>query len=181
MSTPTIPPPAQVVLAVLSARWERVWPDLCRELEQCLGPVCHDSGLMDFTQTDYYDAELGTPIQRRLLGFERLAPMDSLPELKLWTNELEERHARPDGRRRCNLDPGLLTLERLVLATGKNYTHRIYLGRGIWADLTLIYQFGAWRSFPWTFGDYAGPRLQEHLTRLRERYKSALDRENHGD
>ena len=87
---------------------------------------------------------------------------------------MEQRRAGPDGRRLFNLDPGLLSQERLVLATGKNYTHRLYLGQGIWGDLTLIFQNGGWRAQPWTFPDYAGPELQEHLTRLRVRHKEKL-------
>ncbi|MFO7717865.1 MAG: DUF4416 family protein [Thermodesulfobacteriota bacterium] len=171
MSTPTPAPDALLVFAVLSSTWETVWPHVGRQLAETFGPV-HDFGeRLLFTHTDYYNAELGTPLYRRLLYAETLYPQDRLAEAKLQTNAIEDSWRDTQGRRRINLDPGLLSLERLVLATGKGFTHRIYLQEGIWADLTLIYQKGAWRSFSWTFADYAEPTLQAWLTRLREYYK----------
>ena len=93
---------------------------------------------------------------------------------KLFTNGLEETLARPDGSRRVNLDPGLLTQERFVLGTGKNFTHRVYLGEGIFADLTLVFQAGSWQTLPWTFPDYASPDMLEILTDIRLRYRRDL-------
>ncbi len=172
MSTPKIPKPAMVYLSILSGRWERFWPGLLDDLIGHLGPVAFQSEPMNFSHTSYYDEELGTPITRRILAFDRLVPHDELAEIKLFTNNLEDRLCRTDGRRICNLDPGLLTLERLVLATGKNYTHRIYLTSGIWADLTLVYIGGKWNTLPWTFPDYADEKMQKHLLFLRDMYKN---------
>lgn len=93
--------------------------------------------------------------------------------VKLMTHDLEQRHAL-DGKRLFNLDPGLLTQERLVLATGKNFAHRIYLGEGIFADLTLVFQNGQWNVLPWTFRDYAGKALQSVLSTMRQRYREKL-------
>jgi len=166
--------PALLVCSVLSARWQRIWPGLLHELEDLFGPVAGVHGPEPFTHTGYYDAELGAPLQRRFLAFDELLPHDRLAWAKLQTNELERRHSREDGRRLVNLDPGLLSLERLVLATGKNYTHRIYLSQGIWADLTLIYQRNKWQVLPWTFPDYADSSMQHHLLRLREHYKERV-------
>jgi hypothetical protein len=174
MSTPMIPSPALLFLSILSSRWECFWPCLLDDLQDHFGPLAYQSDLLQFDYTTYYDAELGTPISRRILAFERLAPQDFLVQTKLLTNELEQRLTLEDGRRLCNLDPGLLCLERLVLGTGKNYTHRIYLADGIWADLTLIHQHGQWKTLPWTFPDYADREMQEHLTRLRDLYKTLL-------
>ena len=174
MSTPAIPLPAKPVLSILSARWDRFWPELKQTLEQRLSPMDHVSEKIPFTQTTYYDDELGTPISRRLISFERLIPMDELPELKLWTNTLEKEVADTTGNRLFNLDPGYLNQERLVLATGKNFTHRIYLHSGIWADLTLIFQRGGWVDLPWTFPDYATAEIKDHLTRIRSTYTLQL-------
>ena len=73
-----------------------------------------------------------------------------------------------------NLDPGYLLYERFVLATGKNFSHRIYIGRGIYADLTLVYQKGAYRSLPWTYPDYAADTMRAFLTTVREHYAADL-------
>ncbi len=177
MSTPKIPDPALLFLSVLCARWEEIWPQLEPSLEGHFGPAAYVSDLIPFTQTRYYDEELGTPIYRRVLAFETLLPHDRLAWAKLLTNALERRFTSAGGNRLVNLDPGLVSLERLVLATGKNFTHRIYQGQGIWADLTLIYTAGAWQTLPWTFPDYAGPELQKHLSILRELYKTRLKAE----
>ena len=83
----------------------------------------YESALIPFTQTAYYNKEMGQPIARRILSFSRPLALDGLPEIKLATNALENERAR-DGRRLFNLDPGYITLERLVLATGKNFSHR---------------------------------------------------------
>jgi hypothetical protein len=157
---------------VLSCRWPE-WDFLEAELTASLGPISYRSGPIPFVETSYYDQELGTPLTREIFGFSRLIEQDALPDIKLWTNSLEqERTVR--GRRLYNLDPGLLTYERLVLATGKNFTHRIYLGKSIWADLTLIYQRGKWRILPWTFPDYAGAIVQRHLEQIRHLYAETM-------
>ncbi len=182
MSTPREPQPGKAVLSVLAqGSWwapgqDNGWESLRAELVAHFGPVDYESEPLAFDHTDYYGPELGAPLLRRLLGFERLVPLDGLKDLKLATNELERRFARPDGTRRVNLDPGLVTLERLVLASGKNFTHRVYLGGGIWADLTLIYnKRRGWVTLPWTFPDYATEDMTRRLTALRTLYKTAIE------
>jgi hypothetical protein len=176
MSRPQAPFSAQLIVSVLSSRLVQIWPDAARELESRWGPLDYVSEPFPFTQTRYYDQELGTPIMRRIVAFEQLQAQDRLPEIKLGTNALEDEWRDGEGRRKLNLDPGLVCLERLVLATGKNFTHRIYLGQGIFADLTLVYQRGGWQVLPWTFPDYAGGQVQDVLTRIRSRYKQKLRR-----
>ena len=173
MSTPATPLPARTFLSVLGVRWDAFWADLRPRLEELLGPVDYESGPIPFTQTSYYDRELGSPISRRILSSSRLLAMDDLPGVKLATNSLEEEWRR-SGRRLFNLDPGYVTQERLVLATGKNFTHRVYLSGGIWADLTLIFQGGDWQDLPWTFPDYATPEIKAHLTLIRDMYRAGL-------
>ncbi|AMK12320.1 DUF4416 family protein [Pseudodesulfovibrio indicus] len=170
MSTPKTPDPGMLVISVLSADWGAFWPQVGAELADRFGPF-DPSEEFDFDQTDYYDKELGTPITRRLLAFDALRPLDELADIKLWTNSVEQRFAR-DGRRLFNLDPGFLTQQSLVLATGKNFSHRIYLKDGIWADLTLIWQKKRWVDFPWTFPDYAGEAMKSRLTKLRQSYRN---------
>jgi hypothetical protein len=94
--------------------------------------------------------------------------MESLPDIKLYTNELESLFTT-GGQRKVNIDPGLLSEERFILATGKNFTHRIYLREGIYADLTLIYQQDSFRALPWTFLDHQDPSLIHYLNMLRQK------------
>lgn len=173
MSTPKIPDPGLLVISILSASWDQFWPGLLGELEERFGKADDISEPFAFDQTGYYDAELGTPITRRIVAFETLRPLDELADIKLFTNSLEARHGS-DTARLFNLDPGFVTVQNLVLATGKKFTHRIYLKEGIWADLTMIWQKKQWVEFPWTFPDYAGADMKTRLTKLRQSYKSKL-------
>lgn len=147
-------------------------------LTALMGEVVYDSGLMPFNATLYYEPEFGPGLKRRFLGFGPLVsqdPLRSLVPAKLGTVALEKALSL-DGRRRYNLDPGFINHERLVLATGKNYTHRIYLGEGVFADLTLIRRRTGFVVLPWTFPDYALPEVQAHLEAMRDlfgRFKAA--------
>ena len=197
MSIPREPHPGKLMLSVLAAAdwWDLAWPDFRADLVERFGPVDYETPPLPFAHTTYYDGELGTPLARRLLGFARLVPLDGLAGVKLATNAIEAAYTRPadirpvdtppvgtqpvgpsGGSRRVNLDPGLITLERLVLASGKNFTHRVYLGQGIWADLTLIYnKKTGWVVLPWTFPDYATEDMKRRLTELRALYKTTVE------
>ena len=111
---------------------------------------------------------MGPSLYRQTASFEELVGSDSLAEIKLFSNEIEKRFAH-ENHRRVNIDPGFLTEERFVLATGKNYTHRIYLREGIFADLTLIYQKGSFNVLPWTYPDYRESELLHFLGALRQK------------
>lgn len=94
------------------------------------GPIDYESRILPFNQTDYYQLEMGPDLKREFIAFEPLIDRERLVEIKLSTNALEKELAK-DGRRRINLDPGYLTPSKLILATTKDYSHRIYLGGGI--------------------------------------------------
>ncbi|MFW5730882.1 MAG: DUF4416 family protein [Desulfonatronovibrionaceae bacterium] len=179
MSIPKTPDPGKVFLSILCSRFEDIWPELEQLLTAELGSMDYQTQPFSFNETAYYDQELGTPILRRIAAFETLKPLDSLVDLKLFTNRLENSFAA-GGCRLFNLDPGLLTLERLVLASGKNFTHRVYMGKGIWADLTLIFTRGDWQDLAWTFPDYASEKMKKHLRAIRSRYLHQLRSQTKG-
>lgn len=165
MSEPRKPSPAKLMMGILFRDFDlqrRVLRRLCEEF----GPMDFLTEPEPFSYTHYYDREMGAGIYRQTVSFLQLAPLESLPDIKFFTNALEKENSL-DGRRQINLDPGLLSEERLILATGKNYTHRIHLRDGIYADLTLIYQGGAYQSLPWTYPDYQNPELRHFLGILR--------------
>jgi Domain of unknown function (DUF4416) len=172
LSTPTIPDPARLVLSVLTTGMqalEEARPLLVKEL----GEIEKEIGPLAFDFTSYYDVELGTGIKRWIWSFVGLKDRAELAKIKCLTNEIEQAYT-VNGRRRFNLDPGFLTLENFVLATGKNRSHRIYLASGIFADLTLEFRQGTYRPLKWTFPDYADPELIGILNLLRESYKCQL-------
>ena len=142
-------------------------------LMSAFGPLGMVSPWYAFNDTDYYAGEMGQPLFRRIIVFKSLVNQDDLVRVKLQTNALEKALSVM-GARQVNLDPGFLVSERFVLASGKNFTHRIYLGQGIYADLTLIFERGAYRALPWTYPDYASSRLQAFLLKARGRYRRDL-------
>ena len=172
MSIPRIPEPARLIVSVLS-RDRNLTEPARKGLVEHLGAIEEEVGPLPFGFTSYYDNELGTGITRWLWVFADLVEGSNLVTLKCLTNELEQAFAA-GGRRTFNLDPGLMTLGNFVLATGKNNAHRIYLGKGIFADLTLIYRGGSYLPLQWTYPDYADQQLIALLNSLREKYKWKL-------
>ena len=162
MSVPRTPLPAKLVVGLLYGD-----PETNRRIIDALierfGPPDFLTEPRGFAHTSYYDKEMGSGLFRQNLSFHRLVPPETLPGIKLFTNELETRCAE------INIDPGILNEERFVLATGKNFTHRIYLGEGIYADLTLIYQGGAYQVLPWTYPDHRDPELRRFFGALRHK------------
>lgn len=168
MSTPGRAVPVKPVVAMILARQDLV-PSVLRHLTAYLGPVDLVAPVWPFTATAYYEREMGQGLWRSVASFNHLAEPASLPAWKIFTNSLESRFSL-GGRRLVNLDPGYVSRERLVLATGKNYTHRLYLGEGIYGDLTLLAGREGFRSLSWTYPDYASGPLPEILSRVRHKY-----------
>jgi hypothetical protein len=94
-------------------------------------------------------------------------------DVKLATNAIEEAMS-VSGRRRVNIDPGYVALEHVVLATTKGYSHRLYLGQGIFGDLTLMFHNGGYRPLEWTYPDYASEETTQMFNRWRQQYKEQL-------
>jgi hypothetical protein len=168
VSVPQPPRPAKLVVGLI-LREKALFPPLVQELQDRFGAPDLVSAWMAFDYTRYYGEEMGSPLVRRMLAFRTLVAQEQLADVKLATNQVEQRYT-VGGRRRCNLDPGYLLLERFVLATGKNYSHRIYVGQGIYADLTLVYCNGDFQALPWTYPDYADRPLRRFLLDVRRKY-----------
>ena len=143
------------------------------DMEGLFGPTDWISPAFFFDRTKYYEKEMGWPLHRRFISFKTLVRPQDIVEIKWKTNDLERRESQ-GGKRKINIDPGYVALERLVLATGKNYTHRIYLSDGIYADLTLIYQRGSFSPLAWTYRDYGDPEIIDYFNEIRERYKRQI-------
>ncbi len=127
------------------------------------------SSWFHFDQTNYYEAEMSSPLFRRIVVFKKLIKQTDLADIKLATNGLEKEEAA-DNKRRVNIDPGYMLAERFVLATGKNFSHRIYIGKKVYADLTLIYQKNDFSFLPWTYQDYQSNQLVDFLSIVRKKY-----------
>jgi hypothetical protein len=148
-----------------------------QRLSSEFGPIARSSEPYRFDHTAYYTPNMGPDLFKQLLVFEALVPLDSLAKWKRAAIDLEMELAAT-GRfpepRPLNLDPGLLTLGKLMLATTKDQAHRIYLGDSIFAEVTLRYCDGAYEPWPWTYADYREESVRQFLNEAREYYKERL-------
>ena len=166
------PRPVKLISSLFSAN-ETLLAVARGALADLFGPLDYQSELLPFDHTRYYEREFGAGLLRQIVAFAILIAPERLAEIKHATNDLE-RTWSVDGRRRVNLDPGYVSLCKLVLATTKDYAHRIYLGQGIYAEVTLQFKHGAFRAFEWTYPDYASPRYLEICTEIRSFYAQQL-------
>lgn len=167
------PLPVKLFMSLITGEEDALQHEM-KELQREWGETDFTSERFQFDFTDYYAEEMGENLFRRFVTFKRLIPRNALPEIKVATNRLEERGADPLGRRRINIDPGYLCLEHVVLATTKAYTHRPYIGEGIYADLTLIYKKKSFQALDWTYPDYRRKEVIQLFNGLRGQYSEDL-------
>ena len=172
MSHPRPPKPAKLVIGLFAQKQE-LMAAVAANLMESFGPIDMISPLFPFDFTTYYEKEMGYPLVRRIFVFKSLIQQDDLADIKLRTNEIEMLYSA-GGMRQVNIDPGFLLMERMVLATGKNFAHRIYIGKCIYADLTLIYQQNGYQTLPWTYPDYAHLSIRHFLSLVRNKYMEDL-------
>ncbi|MGE4583044.1 MAG: DUF4416 family protein [Sphaerochaeta sp.] len=169
--------PCRLVMGLL-IQHASILPSIFDELQKLFGPVLEQSELCPFTFTNYYDEEMGAKPLRLYLSFAKLVDPSSLALLKHQTNHLEDRY-RFQGRRTINLDPGLLSLSNLILATTKGRAHRIPLSDGIYAELTLLFAQQEFQILPWTYADYQSETVRSLFFRWRQTYHQQLKREGY--
>ncbi len=149
--------------------------EACRRLKREFGEIDLHSECWSFEATEYYRQELGDDILRQFVSFKSLVTPDRLAEIKRTTNDIEQRFCDdlvvPSDARLVNIDPGVITLAKLMLATTKDHAHRIYLGQGIHAEVTLRYVDGTWTPWPWTYPDYAAPTYHAFFDQVRDLLK----------
>jgi hypothetical protein len=172
MSYPHKPDHVKLISSLFSPEKEFI-DRVIGQLSDICGPVDWVSPALFFDRTKYYAREMGWPLHRRFISFDDLIPPDRLVEIKIETNEVERQYLG-DGNRRINIDPGYISAERLILATGKNYVHRVYLSQGIYADLTFVFQRGSFKPLEWTYPDYAALEIIEFFNDVRKRYMKQL-------
>ncbi len=171
MGIPKKPDPAKLIIGLIFQP-EYLDPAV-KELQKHFGPVSLESEIIPFDTTSYYEPEMGKGLKRRWIAFKNLIEQDKIVEIKLKTNEIERLWM--DGGRKVNIDPGYVTESKLVLATTKNYSHRIYLRDGIYAEVTLIYRKKeGFVPLQWTYPDYTTEVALNFFNRVREELKRDL-------
>ncbi|MBI2521081.1 MAG: DUF4416 family protein [Bdellovibrio sp.] len=176
MSQPISPTPALIFFSILY-RKTRV---NIREIERTLGQefAGQVGDLSSYFHAHcpmkrYYSKEMGPEEELARIFYFSMRPVsrEKLVSIKLSAFQLEDKWmglAEKSSFRTVNIDVGMVTLENLVLATGKMFTHRLYLGQGVCGDLTLIYQDDSFQPLPWTYPDYAQHEIRNFFAWLRK-------------
>jgi len=147
-----------------------------RLLQRKIGKFKLVSDTYPFKHTTYYADELGEDIKRKYIIFDREIDPKELAEIKNKTNTIE-RILSKDRRRQVNIDPGYLHLAKLVLASAKDFSHRIYIGKGIFAEVTLLFVNKTFQTMPWTYPDYKQPQTIEFFNTVRNEWYDSLRQE----
>jgi hypothetical protein len=135
-------------------------------LEEKFGQIDLLSGIVPFDFSNYYNSEMGDNLKRFWISFERLISATDIAETKVFTNSIEDGFAT-DGKRQINIDPGYITPANVILATTKDYSHRIYLDKGIYGEVTTIYQKNEYIKLPWSYPDYLSTTATNFLLKAR--------------
>jgi hypothetical protein len=162
-------PPVKLVMGLIYCQEDCLGRALCL-LRQAFGAVDFESETLSFAHTDYYQEEFGQNLKRKFIAFAKSISAEQLVAIKIKTNHLEEKLAQ-GGRRCINIDPGYLGLSKFVLATTKDYCHRVYLGQGIYAEVTLFYRQRSFQPGEWTYVDYRSPEYIKIFNCIRQIYK----------
>ena len=167
----TEPGPVKLFLGMLSSDTSLI-DQLTVTLKDIFGPVDLESPVWPWEHTKYYEKEMGAGLKRQFIFFERLIRPEEISGIKLTTIDLEKRFLNENNGRRINLDPGYLDAAKLVLVSTKDFSHRVYLDKGIYGEVTLLYSGKTYQNLPYTFPDY---RTEEYLNlfqKAREIFKT---------
>lgn len=142
-------------------------------LSKRFGAIEFESETKAFSHTRYYEEEFGAGLKRQFISFRKLIRPEQLADIKLTTNRIEARLSG-DKKRTVNIDPGYIDLAKCVLASTKDYKHRIYAGKGIYTEVTLFFQGKTFQPWEWTYPDYRSPEYISILNSIRELYAKQI-------
>ena len=170
------PKPVKLIIGILTAD-DNALSRAAGALENEFGAMDLKSDVWPFTQTEYYKDQTGEHILRQFVSIDELIDPGRLADIKHRTNELEKQLAEQsisDLPRPVNLDPGIIEPSKLILATTKNYSHRIYIGNKMYAEVTLMYDKGHWKHFDYTYPDYRQKIYHDFFSKVRGRLVEQL-------
>jgi|Deesub1362B_J571_1020462.scaffolds.fasta_scaffold00008_183 hypothetical protein len=172
------PKPVKLFTAVFTARID-LFEDIKRTLEKEFGIIDFQSEIFPFENTDYYEKEMGKNLKKIFYFFKNLIAPDKIVDIKIKTIEIEKKFMI-QGKRQINIDPGYLGLSKIVLASTKDFSHRIYLGNGIYAEVTLFFKRGTFHIFPYTYPDYRTEGYIKTFIKVREILKNQIEFDKFG-
>jgi len=152
---------------------EEIYLKAKRNLEDKFGPIDFESQTINFDFTDYYYPEMGKPLFRRFISFRRLQRLSCFPNIKLFCMKIEKKYSL-NQKRRINIDPGYINESKLVLTTTKDFSHRVYIGKNIYAEVTLYYKEKKYFDLPTTFPDYRTEEYKNIFYAIRDIYRQNI-------
>ncbi|MGD9345555.1 MAG: DUF4416 family protein [Candidatus Aminicenantes bacterium] len=167
--------PVKLICGILAVR-DIVFERSMEYLKDRFGPIDHTSPIMDFKFTDYYERQMGEGLNRKFVSFVEHVRPESLSDVKIQTNALEEEMKKMfrSVKRIVNLDPGYMTASALIMATAKDFSHRIPLQKGIYAHLELLFGKNEVKALPWTYPDYRTVEYHRFFLEVRKVYLTQL-------
>ncbi|MBN2119468.1 MAG: DUF4416 family protein [Candidatus Omnitrophica bacterium] len=172
MPLPAKPKKCKLIFALIYSS-EEIYQKAKRYITRKFGILDLESSPLEFNFTDYYNEEMGSNLKRRFISCKKLIEPDDITQIKLTSVKLE-RKLSILGKRRINIDPGYITEAKLVLSTTKDFSHRIYLGNKVFAEITLVYQNKGFKNLTWTFPDYRTKPYKNTLLKIRTLLKEQL-------
>ena len=170
------PKPVKLIIGILVAD-QTCLNAAVESLKAAFGNIDFASEVWAFDQTEYYKDQAGDNILRQFITIEKLIGPAKLARIKLKTNKIElklSEKLNTNLPRPVNLDPGIMEPSKLILASTKNFSHRIYIGKKMYAEVTLIFDKGIWRSFEYTFPDYKQRHYFDFFSKVRKRLVEQL-------
>lgn len=158
------PIPVKVFVGMVSSD-AALFEEVGAKLEDTLGPSDMRSPVWSWNHTNYYLKEMGSGLKRQFIFFKRLVNPGIMPDLKLKTIEMENMYINANGGRKINLDPGYLDSARVLLVSSKDFSHRVYIGKGVYGEVTLVYSGNDFQILPYTYPDF---RLREYRDLFKE-------------
>jgi hypothetical protein len=162
------PKPVKFIVAFIYAQ-DIIYQKTKKILIKKFGKIDYESNEINFNSTDYYYPEMGRPLFRRFLSFKKLKDPAQFIKIKLFCIKIEKKFAKNNART-INIDPGYIHKAKLVLTTTKNFAHRIYLGKGVYAEVTLFYKDSHFQHLPTTFLDYRTDTYKDIFEQIRNIY-----------
>ena len=171
--------PVKLIIGIIASQ-EAIFAKTEEALSAIYGPVDIRSPAFPFDRTAYYEMQMGKGLSRMFLSLFRLVPPESLSDIKVETNNLEEEMSKSPARacRIVNIDPGILSSAALIMATAKDFAHRVPLRQGIYAHLELLFSRNAVKLLPWTYPDFQQEGYQRFLLEARQAYLRQLREKN---
>lgn len=167
MALPQKPKKVKLFIGILSSD-TKLFETIKKEFKY--GEIDYESEIFDWNFTKYYNDELGENIKKKFIFFKKLINPDEIVKIKLETNKIEDKYSK-NSKRKINLDPGYLTHSKVLLATAKDYSHKIYIGKGIYGDVVLTFRNKTFEPHVYTFRDFRTKEYIELFNKMRELIK----------